>query len=113
MAATWGRPYAEELAAFSKLHVRVCIKGCDPEHFSTLTGSRPEGFEYQMRALENLRDAGSSFHPALMAPGATAEQEGALVERLRGIDKGLVRDLETEEVTMYPHVRRRCAELVH
>ena len=111
VVSTWGKGYAEELSWFRGLHVRVCIKGCTPEHFSYLTGSTPKGFEYQMRALENLQAAGVSFHPALMAPGADRRMMARLEERLRAIDPGLPAELEAEEMTLYPHVKKRLARL--
>ena len=69
------------------------------------------GFEYQMRAMEFLKEEGVSFHAALMAPGADRDMMGALEKRLRAIDRRLVADLETEEVTLYPHVRRRLGKV--
>ncbi len=46
--------YARELSRFSNLFVRVSLKGACGEEFSRLTGAVPEGFDLQLKALENL-----------------------------------------------------------
>ncbi|MEM2780089.1 MAG: radical SAM protein [Candidatus Bathyarchaeia archaeon] len=44
--------YAEDLAKYSFVHVRVSLKGCSEEEFALLTGAKPEGFKLQLKALE-------------------------------------------------------------
>ena len=43
--------YVEQLAKFNNLHIRVCIKGCNPQEFSFLTGAE-RGFDYQLKSLK-------------------------------------------------------------
>ncbi len=56
--------FAEELSRFKDLLVRVSLKGANREHFQKLTGSEEEGFDLQLRALENLHDSGTSCRAA-------------------------------------------------
>jgi uncharacterized Fe-S cluster-containing radical SAM superfamily protein len=58
--------YARDLSKYDFVHVRVSLKGASPEEFARLTGARPEAFELQLKALENLLDYGVSAHPAVM-----------------------------------------------
>lgn len=99
--------YAKDLSRFSKLHVRVSIKGTTPEEFHRLTGAKPEAFELQLQALKNLLDHGVRCHPAVMLSFSSREGREFLVRRLRDIDKVLVEEFEEEYVFLYPHVVER------
>ncbi|MCJ2562928.1 MAG: radical SAM protein [Candidatus Thermoplasmatota archaeon] len=100
------RPYAEDLAGFGRLHVRVSLKGSNEEEFARLTGAG-RGFDLQLGALSNLRDAGVSCHPAVMSSFSDVEELSRLKDRLASISRALSRDLEVEELIVYPHVKRR------
>jgi uncharacterized Fe-S cluster-containing radical SAM superfamily protein len=58
------------VAALSPLpvHVRLCIKAHSSLDFERITGARAEYFQYQIKAAENLRDAGISHSIAVMSP---------------------------------------------
>lgn len=99
--------YAEELSKYRFLHARVSLKGCNEEEFSMLTDAKPEGFGLQLRALENLLDAGVSCHPAVMISFSKKESVERLKERLEAISVRLLRDLEFEELILYPNVKRK------
>lgn len=101
--------YARELAGFKCVHVRVSLKGCDPEQFAQLTGAKPEAFKLQLDALRNLLDAGGSCHAAVMREFAPEEKLAGLKQRLAAIDPALVRDLEFEYLIPFPHVVRQLA----
>jgi len=103
--------YAEELARFENLHVRVSLKGCDAEQFSLLTGAKPEAFELQLSALRNLLDAGASCRSAVMGEFAPPEKLEPLRQRLTSIDRSLERELEFEYLIPFPHVVRKLARL--
>ena len=103
--------YAEELARFERLHVRVSLKGCDAEQFSLLTGAKPEAFELQLAALRNLLDAGASCHPAVMEEFAPPEKLEALKQKLASIDRSLERELEFEYLIPFSFVVRNLAKL--
>lgn len=92
------------LACFPNVHVRVSIKGTSPEEFHILTGAKPEAFELQLKALENLLDCGVSAHPSVMLSFSTHEGFERLLDRLREIDPVLAAEVEEEYVFLYPHV---------
>jgi len=99
--------YAKDLRRFSRLHVRVSIKGTTKEGFSRLTGASPGGFDLQIKALENLVDAKVPCNPAVM-PYLTHESEMKdLLGTLVRIHRDLIQSIEIEEMVLYPHVKRR------
>ncbi len=102
--------YAEELSRFPNLHVRVSLKGTCEEEFSRLTGAVPEGFRWQLKALENLLRRNVSVHPAVMTSFSTPGNISALRKRLRSIHPALA-DFEVEELILYPAVAERIRKL--
>ena len=96
------KTYAEELSQFKNLHVRVCLKGSTQEEFSWLTGAG-EGFAYQLKALENLRDSNMNFNIALVSVKGDKQK---LFDRLKEINLGRIM-MEEEEIKLYPMVRKR------
>jgi uncharacterized Fe-S cluster-containing radical SAM superfamily protein len=103
------RTYAQDLARFENLHVRVSIKGTNEKEFSRLTGAHPEGFGLQLRALENLRREAVSTHPAVMASFSTHDDIDALRRRLFQIDPDF-KNIELEELTLYGDVEKRLQQ---
>ena len=104
------RTYAEELSTFHNLFVRVSLKGTCEEEFSRLTGSEPEGFKIQLRALEFLKEFGVRVHPASMISFSSRDNIAALKKRLRAIDPAF-EDFEVEEVILYPAVEERLKKM--
>lgn len=104
------RSYAKDLSRFSKIEVRVSLKGCSPEEFSMLTGAIPEAFELQIKALENLLNENVPCHPAVMLSFSSRESLETLKMRLLEIDRSLIDDLEEEYVFLYPHVVKSLKE---
>lgn len=100
------KTYADDLARFENLYVRVSFKGCNEEEFSILTGSEPEGFILQLQALENLARVDVNVHPAVMVSFSPLENIEALKRRLRRIDKGF-EDFEIEELVLYGDIEKR------
>jgi uncharacterized Fe-S cluster-containing radical SAM superfamily protein len=96
--------YAEDLAPFPFVHVRVSLKGCNAEEFARLTGADSGGFHLQLSALENLRKAGVSAHPAVMVSFSSRESMDRLYHLIWKIDPRMQSEIEREEVTLYPHV---------
>ena len=100
--------YAEELAGHRCLIVRVSLKGTNEQEFHTLTLAKPGFFRYQLRALENLVNAGlepgERVYPAVMLSFSTPESYRALRERLAEIHPALAEDIDEEYVILYPHV---------
>lgn len=102
--------YAESLSKYSFVHVRVSLKGCNEEEFAMLTGAKPEDFNRQLMALQKLVDAGVSCHPSVMASFSPRESLQSLMQRLRQIGSSLVKELEIEELILYPHVVKRIGK---
>lgn len=102
--------YAKDLSRFKNLHVRVSLKGTCSEEFSRLTGAIPEGFDLQLKALENLIHYGVRTHPACMISFSPPENIKALRKRLKAIDPAF-EEFEVEELILYPHVEDRLKKL--
>ena len=102
--------YAQDLSKYRFLHVRVSLKGCNEKEFALLTDAKPEGFTLQLKALENLLREGVRCHPAVMVSFSTKESVEQLTERLKIIDSGLAGNLESEELILYPKVKRKIEE---
>ncbi|MCS7385398.1 MAG: radical SAM protein [archaeon GB-1867-005] len=99
--------YAKQLSKYKNIHVRVSLKGTMPQEFSKLTGAKPEAYNYQLMALQNLLDYGVKCHPAVMLSFSTKKNLKNLIMRLMEIDPILVDELEEEYVFLYPHVVER------
>ncbi len=106
----YDRGYAEELAGFRKIAVRVSFKGTTPEEFEKLTGAKKEFYQYQFKALENLIDAGlrpgEQVYPAVMLSFSPEENIRGFLDRLREIHPVLAEDIDPEYVILYKHVVR-------
>jgi uncharacterized Fe-S cluster-containing radical SAM superfamily protein len=103
---------ARELAK-RYVYVRVSIKAPKPETFSKVTGAKPEAFELQIKALENLVKAGlrPPWIRAAVVMGYGSEEDYArLIERLAKIHPALA-DIEPEVLTLYPSIKRRLTRL--
>lgn len=102
--------YAQELALYPFVHVRVSIKGCTEEEFALLTGADPKGFQLQLAALRNLKMAGVSAHPAVMVSFSKKENIDLLYSAIWKIDPRMHSEIEREEVILYPHVLEKLQE---
>jgi uncharacterized Fe-S cluster-containing radical SAM superfamily protein len=96
------KKYIDKLSQFHNLHVRVCIKGCNPKEFSFLTGAKT-GFNYQLKSLEYLRDKALNFNIAVVS---LKNDKKELYEKFNEMDLGKIM-IEEEEITLYPQVERR------
>ncbi len=95
--------YAKDLSRFPHLYVRVSLKGASPEDFTHLTKAKPEGFSYQLKALEHLVEEGINCFPAVMANFSSQEEIKRLKQKLKGIRPDF-EDFEEEELILYPFV---------
>jgi uncharacterized Fe-S cluster-containing radical SAM superfamily protein len=102
--------YAEELSRFHNLFVRVSLKGTCEDEFSRLTGAIPEGFQLQLKALENLMRYGGKTHPACMVSFSPPKNIQVLKKRLKAI-KSSFGDFEIEELILYPAIEERLRKL--
>jgi uncharacterized Fe-S cluster-containing radical SAM superfamily protein len=96
--------YAKDLSCFSNLYVRVSLKGACPEDFARLTGATPEGFDLQLKALENLVEEGIDCFPAVMVNFSIQKEIQKLRQRLKAIRPDFA-DFEEEELILYPFVK--------
>ena len=64
----------------------------------------------QIKALENLNEAGARFHAAIMTSFSSEENFARLRERLCEISQDIVDNIEVEELILYPHVVKRLRE---
>ena len=99
--------YATSLSKYRFIHARVSLKGCNEEEFTMLTGAKPHGFTLQLKALQNLVDAGVSCHASAMVSFSPRKNFQALIQRLRQISPSLAEEVEIEELILYPHVTKR------
>lgn len=99
--------YAEKLAQYPFVHVRVSLKGCNEREFTMLTNAKEKGFKLQLKALENLVKNDVSCHPAVMRSFSPRRTFQELLERLRQIHPKLAEELEVEELILYPNVVRK------
>jgi MoaA/NifB/PqqE/SkfB family radical SAM enzyme len=99
--------YAQELAFYPFVHVRVSLKGCTEEEFARLTGADPRGFHLQLNALRYLKKAGVSAHPAVMLSFSEREAADQLYSAIWKIDPILHSEIEEEQVILYPHVEEK------
>lgn len=96
--------YAQDLAQFPFVHVRVSLKGSTEEEFTRLTGAERQGFHLQLAALRNLVKAGVSAHPAVMTSFSGQEEIDRLYHTIWKIDPRMHSEVEREEVILYPQV---------
>jgi uncharacterized Fe-S cluster-containing radical SAM superfamily protein len=99
--------YAQELALYPFIHVRVSLKGCNEEEFARLTGADPRGFQLQIAALKNLVQAGVSTHPAVMLSFSERESIDQLYNAIWKMNPRMHSEIEREEVILYPHVMEK------
>jgi len=95
--------YANDLSRFPNLHVRVSLKGACPEDFIRLTTARPEGFGYQLKALDHLVKEGADCFPAVITDFSSREAIKSLRQELKAIRSDF-EDFEEEELIPYPFV---------
>ncbi len=95
--------YAKDLSRFPNLNVRVSLKGACPEDFTRLTTARPEGFSYQVNALEHLVKEGVDCFPAVITDFSSGEAIKKLKQELKAIRPDF-EDFEEEELILYPFV---------
>jgi len=101
--------FAKELSKFKNLHVRVSLKGTTEKEFERLTLTNGKFFNFQLKALENLRSQGVSCHPALIE--IAKEKREKLLEKLKKIDPSF--ELEIEPLLPYPKVQNNLRKILN
>jgi uncharacterized Fe-S cluster-containing radical SAM superfamily protein len=79
--------YAQELAGYRDLYVRVSLKAGTAEGFQERTGAKAEFWEFPFQAIESLMQAGVDFHAAAMTDHRLMppEERRSLLRKLRRI----------------------------
>ena len=101
--------YAQALASYTRLHVRVSIKGDSPEQYHELTGAHPDSYEFPYKALGYLIEAGVSCNACLMASFSDDAGINRVKRRLMEVHPGILKSLEIEKITMFPRVAERLS----
>jgi len=99
--------FAKELARYKNLHVRISIKGTNPEEFHRLTGARASSYALPFKALEYLIKEKVSCNACLSLSFSTKRGFAEAKERLYEIHPGILKSLEKEYITLFPKVRER------
>jgi uncharacterized Fe-S cluster-containing radical SAM superfamily protein len=102
--------YVQALSKYKRLHVRVSIKGDNPELYNDLTGAIPETYELPYTALRYLIDAGVSCNACLMSSFSDDDGITRVQKKLMEIHPGILKSLEIEKITMFPKVSQRLSE---
>ncbi|MCK4252025.1 radical SAM protein [candidate division WOR-3 bacterium] len=96
-----------DLSKIRNLHVRVSLKGTNPEEFSMLTSAIPQTFDMIMDNLKLLIDYKIRFNLAVMLSFSPDKNIVLLKQRLKKISKSILDDFEEEYIFLYPHVVNR------
>jgi uncharacterized Fe-S cluster-containing radical SAM superfamily protein len=102
--------YVQALSKYTRLHVRVSIKGDSPEQYHELTGALPESYELPYHALGHLIAAKVSCNACLMASFSDETGIRRVQKKLLDIHPGILKSLEIEQITMFPKVAQRLAD---
>ena len=102
--------FAEQLAAFKNLHVRVSIKGTSQQEYHQLTDALPESYELPFKALKHLIDAGVSCNACVMISFSYEAGIQAVEKKLFETHPGLLKSLEKEHITPFPKVAKRLSK---
>ncbi len=86
-------------------HVRLSIRGGQPEAFEEKTGCTQDSMELPFIAARRLWDAQVSFHVAVVVDErfTSPDEEERIYERLADIDQSIASSVEREILDPYPH----------
>jgi len=98
----YDKSYAEKLKGLPNLHIRLCIKGGNPQGFQLRTGALGEFYELPFHAVERLMQERLSFHIACMSDPRLmpSEERKEVISRLKSLGYGDY--LEEEVCDPYP-----------
>ncbi len=104
------REFAQILAKYKRLHVRVSIKGTCADEYHTLTGAAPSSYRLPYLALSHLIEAGVSCNACLMISFSDDEGIASAKQLLSDVHPGILKSLELEKITLFPKVAERLAK---
>ncbi len=99
--------FVMDLCKFRNFHIRVSLKGTNPEEFSMLTGAIPQAFDTILGNLELLIECKIRFNLAVMLSFSPEKNVVMLKQRLKKISESILEDFEEEYIFLYPHVVNR------
>lgn len=106
--------FAEELAKFHRVQVRISLKGWDEDSFERVSGGEKEFFDLPLKGLKSLLNAGVNSWPAISYEVFGPEGIESISKRLREFSI-MSEELEVEYLEAYPFVinnlRKRFIEL--
>jgi uncharacterized Fe-S cluster-containing radical SAM superfamily protein len=102
--------FVQELAKFRNLHVRVSLKGTNPDEFSMLTSAIPDTFDRILGNLALLIEYQVDFNVAVMLSFSPDNHVTLLEDRLKQISPDILKNFEEEYVFLYPHVARKMKQ---
>ncbi|MEW6161883.1 MAG: radical SAM protein [Nitrospirota bacterium] len=94
---------AQRLSPFKRLFVRISVKGWDEQSFEKISGAEGGYFEFPLRALKYLLDAGVNAWPAIMLEIFGSKGIEELSRKLKGLGIS-TEELEIEYLEAYPFV---------
>lgn len=103
--------FVVNLSKFRNLHVRVSLKGTNPEEFAMLTGAFPETFDMILDHVKLLVDYRIRFNLAVMLSFSPDKHTVMLKELLKKISPTIIENFEEEYVFLYPHVVKRLKKV--
>ena len=96
------KEFAESLAKYKNLHVRVSIKGCNEDEFHRLTGARKSAYELPFKALQHLIDAKVSCNACVSVSFSDARGINICGKKLESMHPGILKSLELERIKSVP-----------
>jgi uncharacterized Fe-S cluster-containing radical SAM superfamily protein len=99
--------FAQQLARYKNLHVRVSLKGSNKDEYHELTGANRFSYRLPFLALKHLIDAGISCNACVMASFSSDASLAGLKHALMKLHPGILKSLEIEHITLFPKVRER------
>ncbi len=91
-----------ELINYSSfITVRVSLKGCSEEEFTSITGADREFYNYQLNGVKNLFDHNIDTRVSIPISFCKTSSTSTLLERLLNIDENIIDKLEMEVVFLY------------
>ena len=104
------KEFAEQLAQFKNLHVRVSIKGTNQDEYHQLTNAIPTSYELPFKALKYLIDAKVSCNVCVMISFSDEAGIQAVEKKLFETHPGILKSLEKEHITPFPKVAKRLSK---
>ena len=101
---------AQHLSKYTRLHVRLSIKGCSPEEFHVLTGASPSAYQLQFAGIKSLLENKISFNVCVVGSFSDTNGINKIRKDLHDIHPGILKSLEIEMIKSFPKVSARLSK---